>query len=76
MTLAVMMRASLGHTGRGLEVGRVLTAAFGCVMLAATVRASAPAEAGLWVAAGLWTLGFAAFVAQYTPILVTESAGQ
>jgi uncharacterized protein involved in response to NO len=76
MTLAVMMRASLGHTGRGLEVGRVLTAAFACVMLVAVVRASAPAEVGLWAAAGLWTLRFATFVAQYAPILVTANAGQ
>ncbi len=75
MTLSVMMRASLGHTGRALEVGPMLTAAFACVVLAAVVRASAPAEAGLWVAALLWTLGFATFLAQYAPILAMGNAG-
>ena len=76
MTLAVMMRASLGHTGRALEVGPVLTTAFASVALAAVVRASAPAETGLWVAAALWTAGYAAFVVLYAPILTTENAGR
>ena len=76
MTLAVMMRASLGHTGRALEVGPVLTTAFASVALAAVVRASAPAETGLWVAAALWTAGYAAFVVLYAAILTTENAGR
>jgi uncharacterized protein involved in response to NO len=75
MTLSVMMRASLGHTGRALEVGPMLTAAFACVVLAAVVRASAPSEAGLWVAALLWTVGFATFLSQYAPILTMGNAG-
>lgn len=75
MTLAVMMRASLGHTGRALEVGRVLTAAFASVALAAVVRAAASAETGLWAAAILWTAGYGAFVVIYAPILATENAG-
>ena len=45
------------------------------MQLAAVVRASAPAEAGLWVAALLWTLGFATFLAQYAPILAMGNAG-
>ncbi len=74
MTLAVMMRASLGHTGRTLEVGPVLAAAFACVALAAVVRASAPPEAGLWVAAALWTAGFAMFLRHFAPILASADA--
>jgi uncharacterized protein involved in response to NO len=76
MTLAVMMRASLAHTGRALEVGPMLTAGFVCVALAAIIRASAPPESGLWLAAGLWTAGFAAFVGHYAPILTTAKAGR
>lgn len=76
MTLAVMMRASLGHTGRELEVGRLLTAAFACVALAAVVRASIPSEPGLWLAAALWTAGYATFLAHYAPILTTANAGR
>lgn len=76
MTLAVMMRASLGHTGRALEVGPMLAAAFACVALAALVRASATGEAGLWLAAALWTAGFVAFVGRYAPIWASASAGR
>lgn len=69
-----MMRASLGHTGRPLEVGPVLTVAFACVVLAAVVRASAPAGTGLLLAAGFWTAGFAAFLVFCVPILTTGNA--
>jgi len=69
MTLAVMMRASLGHTARPLEAGPLLAMAFAGVALAAVVRVSVPSGAGLWVAASLWTLGFAVFVWRIAPVL-------
>lgn len=69
MTLAVMMRASLGHTGRELQAGRALTMAFGCVFLAALVRVAVPSSSGLWVAATLWTCGFAIFAVRLAPVL-------
>ncbi len=69
MTLAVMMRASLGHTGRALEAGRALTLAFTCVALAAVVRVTLPLPLGLWVAATLWALGFGLFVWRFAPVL-------
>lgn len=73
MTLAVMMRASLGHTGRDLQAGPALTLAFGCVAMAAVVRVAVSAEPGLWVAATLWTCGFAMFVARLAPALTLPS---
>ena len=76
MTLAVMMRASLGHTGRALEVGPMLAAAFGCVALAALVRVLATDETGLWLAAALWVAGFSGFLARYAPILASANAGR
>ncbi|AMY68642.1 NnrS family protein [Frigidibacter mobilis] len=69
MTLAVMMRASLGHTARELVAGRALTVAFICVALAALVRVAAPLGAGLWAAAALWVLGFGLFLWRFAPIL-------
>lgn len=69
MTLAVMIRASLGHTGRGLEAGPMLATAFACVILASLVRAAAPSSAGLWSAAALWTFGFAVFLWRFAPVL-------
>lgn len=69
MTLAVMMRASLGHTGRELQAGPLLTLAFVSVALAALLRVAVPSEPGLWLAAALWTCGFAIFVARLAPVL-------
>ncbi|MDP3196107.1 NnrS family protein [Tabrizicola sp.] len=69
MTLSVMMRASLGHTGRELRAGRALSLAFACVALAALTRAALSSEASLWVAATFWTAGFAIFAARLAPIL-------
>jgi uncharacterized protein involved in response to NO len=76
MTLAVMMRASLGHTGRALEAGPALALAFACVALAALARAAVPSDAGLWAAATLWTLGFALFVARLAPALTLPNPGR
>ena len=73
MTLAVMMRASLGHTGRELQAGAALTFAFACVALAAVVRVVVPTEPGLWVAATLWTCGFAIFAVRLAPVLSLPS---
>ncbi|MES2334332.1 MAG: NnrS family protein [Pseudomonadota bacterium] len=69
MTLAVMMRASLGHTGRELQAGPALTLAFVSVALASLVRVAVPSELGLWLAATLCTAGFATFVARLAPVL-------
>ncbi|MFN3724125.1 MAG: NnrS family protein [Paracoccaceae bacterium] len=69
MTLAVMMRASLGHTGRELLAGPALTLAFACVVLAAVARVAVPLSLGLWIAAVLWALGFGIFVWRFAPIL-------
>ena len=73
MTLAVMMRASLGHTGRALQAGPALTLAFVCVALAAVVRVTALFPSSLWVAAALWTVGFGIFAGRFAPILTTPN---
>jgi uncharacterized protein involved in response to NO len=79
MTVAVMMRATRGHTGRSLVAGPWLTAAFALVAAAALVRACAPDLAflpgldGITVSAGLWTLGFAILAAHLAPWLVLPS---
>jgi len=76
MTLAVMMRAALGHTGRELEVGPTLAAAFACVALAAVVRVAVSTNAGLWIAAALWTVGFGTFVWHFAPVLARPNAAR
>ncbi|WP_205470533.1 NnrS family protein [Breoghania sp. L-A4] len=78
MTVAVMMRASLGHTGRALVAGPALTAAAAMVFLAALVRVCFPelvlaGVSGLWLAALLWVAGFSVFALRIGPYLARTS---
>jgi uncharacterized protein involved in response to NO len=77
MTLAVMTRATLGHTGRALRAGVGTTALYGLVTASAVLRILAPAlplagfDAVLLVLAGLcWIGAFGLFVVLYGPLLV------
>lgn len=74
MTLAVMTRASLGHTGRALVAGGGTTAIYLLVALAALLRiASAfPGDAAailLTLAGAAWSAAFGLFVVLYGPLL-------
>ncbi len=81
MTLAVMTRASLGHTGRAIVAGPATLAIYALVTLGAVMRVAAPwaGEAYLPVlaASGLvWSGAFALFVIAYGPLLVRPGAGR
>ncbi len=75
MTLGVMSRAALGHTGRALRVAPAITAAYVLVSVAAVLRAAGPAllpgaTPEITMAAGVaWSLAFAIFAWVYWPIL-------
>jgi uncharacterized protein involved in response to NO len=74
MTMAVMIRASLGHTGHKLEAGPLLSVAAGMIFSAALVRVCFPeafvgSVSGLWIAAALWMTGFAIFTLKIGPYL-------
>ncbi|WP_264212608.1 NnrS family protein [Leisingera thetidis] len=80
MTLAVMMRATMGHSGRPLVAGPLLATSFALVLGAAALRLAGSAELaaewdGISVAAGLWTAGFALMLAKTGPWLVTRRLG-
>jgi uncharacterized protein involved in response to NO len=75
MTLAVMTRASLGHTGYPLSAGPVTKAIYLLVTLAALLRVLSPlagqrAQIVLWLAAATWTGAFGLFAIFYGRILV------
>jgi uncharacterized protein involved in response to NO len=75
MILAVMTRATLGHTGRALAAGAGTTAIFGLVTLGALARVAAafwPAAArDLLLAGGLaWIAAFLGFCVIYGPMLL------
>ena len=77
MTLAVMMRAAMGHTGRPLVAGRLLTFAFVLVIGAALTRAlTGNSLSGLELAAALWASGFALFSIKVGPWLATANASR
>ena len=74
MTLAVMTRASRGHTGRSLTADRWTTAIYLAVNAAAVARVAAPfageAQAALLeLSAGLWCLAFGGFAIAYGGML-------
>ncbi|GAB4287835.1 MAG: NnrS family protein [Roseovarius sp.] len=78
MTLAVMTRATLGHTGRALHAGRgtrLIYAALIASVLARLAAAFWPLMALYHLAAGLWMLAFLGYVALYGPLLVRRAPG-
>lgn len=81
MTLAVMTRASLGHTGRSLTATRYTSLSYLLVLLAAAIRPCAEAlpdyyQTLLAVAGVAWIVAFSFFVLEYGPILLTKQRGQ
>jgi uncharacterized protein involved in response to NO len=75
MTLAVMTRASLGHTGRPLSAGALTNAIYHLVTIAAVLRVLSPLagereELALWLAGASWTGAFGLFAIFYGRILV------
>ena len=76
MTLAVMTRASLGHTGRPLSASRATQAIYLAVVGAAVTRVCASLEPShadvlLPIAGVAWTVAFLGFAAAYGPLLVS-----
>jgi uncharacterized protein involved in response to NO len=73
MTLAVMTRASLGHTGRDLTASAGTCAIFVAIVIAAILRvaaALAPAAAILLhVSAALWVAAFAGYAVLFGGML-------
>ncbi|MCA8907539.1 MAG: NnrS family protein [Rhodospirillaceae bacterium] len=74
MILAVMTRATLGHTGRALTADRTTTAAYLALWLAAAIRIAAAFvplhyDALITTSAALWVAAFLLFLAGYGPKL-------
>ncbi len=68
MTIAIMSRAALGHSGRPLVAPWPVAIAYGLVSVAAVARMIG-GTGGLTVAGVAWTAAFAAFSAVFVPIL-------
>lgn len=80
ITLGMMSRVALGHTGRALRASKGIVASFGLVTLAALVRVLVPLvdisdyRASVFIAGALWTAAFGVHLAIYVPILVSPRA--
>jgi uncharacterized protein involved in response to NO len=79
MTLAVMTRATLGHSGRALAADPWTLAIYVFVAAAAASRVAAPILAGaylplLWVSAAAWVAAFGIFVVRYGRMALSSDA--
>jgi uncharacterized protein involved in response to NO len=81
MTLGVMTRVALGHTGRELVVARSIVAAYVLVIAGAALRVVGPTALPVYymqvlAAAGvLWSAAFGVFLVVYAPMLVEPRPG-
>lgn len=76
MTLAVMTRTSLGHTGRPLVATTAICSLYLAIVLSALCRIAAAlgiaTDSLLTFAAIAWVVGFSGFVIVYAPILLVR----
>jgi uncharacterized protein involved in response to NO len=75
MTLAIMTRASLGHTGRSLKAGPLTHTIYAAVVIAAILRIAAAVWSEMMIpllhtAGAAWIVAFWMFAAAYGPLLV------
>ena len=80
MTLAVMTRASLGHTGHALVASPMTQAIFATVVIASLARICASLEPGwsgalLHITAFAWCVAFFGFVLSFGPMLAGSRLG-
>lgn len=80
MILAVMTRATRGHTGRPLAADRATGLLYACATVAVIVRIAAAFVSGwamilLMVSACFWIAAFALFIIRYTPMLLLPRDG-
>jgi uncharacterized protein involved in response to NO len=80
ITLGMITRTALGHTGRPLRASAVETTAFALVTAAALARVGGPLVHPEWLraatllSAGLWSAAFALYLWRYTPWLLRPRA--
>jgi len=77
LTLGMMARVAVGHTGRAMEASPLTLVAFVCINLAAVLRGLGPlldpARYHIWLMAGGvgWILAFGLFLWVHAPMLVS-----
>jgi uncharacterized protein involved in response to NO len=80
LTLGMMARVSLGHTGRPLRISTSMTLAFILINLAAILRGIIPILFQQWLpplvalSGSLWIAAFTIFLGIFTPVLTQSRA--
>lgn len=75
MTLGMMARVSLGHTGRTLVINKIVFTAFCLILSAAVIRSGVnmlPIDymMTIYISGGLWVFAWLLFLSRYTSILI------
>lgn len=81
MILSMISRVSLGHTGRAIQVGRIMTFAFVTLFFATLIRVFAQLFTHDYIlvilsSAVLWALAYACFAVLFAPILINKRTEQ
>ena len=80
IAMNIMVRSSLGHTGRKIEMTPTIYAIFACLIIGALLRTFVPiifpsyAIKSLHHSMGTWTLGYIIFLVKFVPMLVRRRA--
>jgi uncharacterized protein involved in response to NO len=79
MTLAIMTRAALGHTGREVVTTPATIVIYGAMLVAALARIAAPFLPAIYfeallVAGAAWLLAFLIFIVIYGPMLLRRGS--
>jgi uncharacterized protein involved in response to NO len=76
LTLGMMARVTLGHTGREIAASRLVTAAFVVLLVATVLRVAGPmlgprvSTSGIHAAASAWSLAFLIYLVRLGPLLL------
>jgi uncharacterized protein involved in response to NO len=70
MIMAMMTRATLGHSGRELHANALTTLSYILLTLAVISRVFGDSELAYLVSGGLWIAAFGIFSVKFGPILV------
>ena len=81
MILSMISRVSLGHTGREIQVGKLMTSAFIMLFLAALMRTFGQLLTDNYLhvilsSAVLWAIAYSCFVITFIPILIKKRIDQ
>ena len=80
IAINIMVRASLGHTGREVKLNPSIAIMFACILIGSLLRVFIPPlfprmyYPSLHSSMGFWTLAFVIYIIKFTPMLIRPRA--